>query len=67
VAPKTAAKDATDGSNSQEKTTPKKGNPDLDSYEVFYSKHINQKIKTWEEGLFTYNNKNFKASLYIDM
>lgn len=32
-----------------------------------YTKHINQKIKTWEEGIFQYNTKNFKASLFNDM
>ena len=40
---------------------------DLETYEVMYTKHVNQKLKTWEEGLFVYNTKNFKAQLYNDV
>ena len=29
-----------------------------------YTKHLHQNIKTWEEGLFIYNMKNFKGVLY---
>ena len=44
-----------------------KANKDLETYEVMYTKHVNQKLKTWEEGLFTYNTKNFKSQLYNDV
>ena len=65
-APPTKKNEATEESNSgDERQAPK--NDHLETYEVYYSKHINQKIKTWEEGLFTYNLKNFKAMLYNDM
>ena len=37
---------------------------EMEIYEVMYTKHINQKIKSWEEGLFEYNLKNFKAVLF---
>ena len=45
----------------------KKKNEHIEAYEVMYTKHINQKIKSWEEGLFQYNLKNFKATLFNDM
>ena len=56
-------KDDTEGSISGEDEGKKsiKINEDLETYEVMYTKHINQKIKSWEEGLFVYNLKNFKS------
>ena len=41
-------------------------NKDLEVYEVMYTKHLHQKVKSWEEGWFTYNLKNFKACLFSD-
>lgn len=60
------AKDSSE-SNVSGDESPTKRDDHLETYEVYYTKHINQKIKTWEEGLFTYNTKNFKAILYNDM
>ena len=60
VAPK--AKEGTeDGSSDGAKTSAQKKMEDKEVYEVMYTKHINQKIKSWEEGLFLYDLKNFKA------
>ena len=64
-APPTKVKDGTEGSVSDDDSTKK--DEHLEAYEVMYSKHINQKVKTWEEGLFVYNNTNFKAMLYNDL
>ena len=67
-------KDATDESVSDcgsEKTSAEKAamkrDQDLEIFEVMYTKHVNQKLKTWEEGIFQYNTKNFKAALFNDM
>ena len=61
--PPAQKKESTQGSSESEKP---KGNPDLETFEVYYTKHLHQKIKTWEEGLFCYNIKNFKGSLFDD-
>ena len=66
-APPTQKKESTEESASDlDATYKQKMEQDIETYEVYYTKHINQKIKTWEEGLFTYNVKNFKSSLYND-
>ena len=35
-------------------------------YDVMYTKHLTQKQKIWEEGLFIYDLKTLKGSLYND-
>ena len=53
VAPVAKPKDGTDGSVSDEgKTSAAKKFEDLEVYEVMYTKHVNQNLKTWEEGIF---------------
>ena len=39
---------------------------DIDTFEVYYTKHLHQRVKTWEEGVLTYNNTNFKTCLYAN-
>ena len=59
-APPTKKKaDGTEGSVSGEDDSDgkkSKQNEHLEAYEVYYTKHLHQKVKTWEEGLFVYNN-----------
>ena len=35
----------------------------MEEYEVYFTKHLHQKTKTWEEGVLVYNLSNFKTSL----
>ena len=64
----TKKKESSEEDNScNEDDSPSKRNEHLEQYEVMYTKHINQKIKTWEEGVFVYNLKNFKGMLWNDV
>ena len=43
-----------------------KKNEHIEAFEVNYTKHLYQNLKTWEEGYFEYNTKNFKAALFTN-
>ena len=46
--------------------TPKSAGPndDLENYDVMYTKHVKQNLKTWEEGLLSYNNSSKHMKLF---
>ena len=53
-------------SNTANSVTDSEADPhkDVENYNVMYSKHLKQNVKTWEEGLLCFHPKNCKVSLF---